>query len=151
MPDINPRFGGLLVAEAVRLAATAHASQVDKQGQPYILHVVRVGAAGKTLEEQIVGFLHDVLEDTTLSPDILHKQFPVEIMTALAAITREPGEGYKSYIKRLASNPVAKAVKLNDLNDNMARLGTLNATQSVLSLKERYIWALEYLETGYAI
>jgi (p)ppGpp synthase/HD superfamily hydrolase len=137
------------LSQAIRFAAQAHAGQLDKAGLPYIFHVMRVGMAGQTLEEQIVGFLHDVQEDTELSPELLHKNFSPEIMQALAAITREPGEMYSAYIDRVAANPLARAVKVYDLRDNLLHMWQIffdvNLRATAVSLSARYRRALEQL------
>ena len=52
-----------LLETAIQIAAEAHAGQKQKNGQPYILHPLRVMARVSTEEEQIVAVLHDVLED----------------------------------------------------------------------------------------
>ena len=49
--------------KAYAIALEAHLGQVDKQGKPYFNHVLKVSKRCKTLEGQIVGILHDVLED----------------------------------------------------------------------------------------
>lgn len=122
------------VEEAVRIAAIALVGKPDT-----LLHALRVGLAGSTDDERVLGFLHDVIEDTTFSADILRFKFGVNMMLALAAITREPGEGYSAYITRVERNQLAKAVKINDLKDNLARPGRNE-------LKERYRRALAQLE-----
>lgn len=53
----------LLLHKAIKIAEKAHRKQVDKYGAPYIMHVMRVMNFGKTLDEKIVGILHDVIED----------------------------------------------------------------------------------------
>lgn len=140
-------FGRL--SEAIRIAAVAHAGQMDKAGQPYILHVLRVGAAGHGLTEQIVGFLHDVLEDTDFPVNALRAVFDNDIIEALSAITRSPGEGYRFYIERVAKNPIARAVKINDLKDNLGRLHGSRfvggMTEETEGLRRRYRAALAQL------
>ena len=53
-----------ILSKAVTLALKAHEGQVDKSGMPYAGHIMRVMAAGRTMDEKIVGVLHDVVEDT---------------------------------------------------------------------------------------
>ena len=53
-----------LLSKAISLAIKAHEGQVDKSGMPYARHIMRVMAAGRTMDEKIVGVLHDVVEDT---------------------------------------------------------------------------------------
>ena len=49
--------------KAIKIAVEAHTGQVDKGGNPYILHPLRVMLSLNTEEERIVGVLHDVVED----------------------------------------------------------------------------------------
>ena len=49
--------------KAIKIAVEAHTGQVDKGGNPYILHPLRVMLSLDTEEERIVGVLHDVVED----------------------------------------------------------------------------------------
>ena len=106
---------------AVEIAREAHRGQLDKSGEEYIGHPLRVMAAGATLEEKIVGVLHDVVEDSSWTFGMLSDEgFSQEVIDALRCLTKLPeGESYDKYIARIKSNPLAVAVKLNDLSDNM--------------------------------
>ena len=44
---------------AIEIATQAHKGQLDKAGNEYIGHPLRVMEAGKTTEEKILGVLHD--------------------------------------------------------------------------------------------
>ena len=76
-----------LLAKAISLALKAHKGQVDKSGMPYAEHIMRVMAAGRTMDEKIVGVLYDVVEDTEWTFDALLKEgFPVHIIDALRCV-----------------------------------------------------------------
>lgn len=131
---------------AILLATKAHQGQTDRQGLPYILHPLRVMLAGNTEEERIVGVLHDTLEDTQLTErDLIMLDYPQVITDALVLLMHFEGEEYQAYIERLAPNPLARAVKLLDLKDNMARKDSLGAPARA-RLMARYTIALEYLD-----
>ena len=51
------------------MAAQAHAGQVDKAGQPYILHPLRVMMSVADYDAKIVAVLHDVIEDTSMTAE----------------------------------------------------------------------------------
>ncbi len=105
---------------AIEIATEAHRGQLDKTGNDYIGHPLRVMAAGKTTEEKIVGALHDVIEDSDWNFEQLSVEgFSTEVMDALRCLTHNPREPYDCYIARVKGNPLATAVKLNDLSDNM--------------------------------
>lgn len=106
---------------AIEIAAEAHRGQVDKAGKEYIAHPLRVMAAGKSLEERIVGVLHDVVEDSDWTLERLAAEgFTAEVIDALRCVTKlSSDEPYDSFIARVRTNPLAVAVKINDLTDNM--------------------------------
>lgn len=110
-----------LLAKAINIAIEAHKGQTDYSGVPYIVHVMNVMRAGRTDAEKIVGVLHDVVEDTDWTFDALLKEgFSTEIVEALRCVTKiSDDEPYDDFIERVKSNPLAVAVKINDLTDNM--------------------------------
>lgn len=105
---------------AMHLAINAHGKQLDRNGQPYIGHCFRVMSAGQTLEEKIVGVLHDILEDTKMSIiDLSAEGFSEHVIDAVHTLTKLENEDYDHYIGRVERNDLAIRVKLNDLTDNM--------------------------------
>ena len=76
---------------------------------------------GKTTEEKIVGVLHDVVEDSAWTFEQLEAEgFSHEVIEALRCVTKlSETEPYDKFIARIKHNPLAVAVKLNDLTDNM--------------------------------
>jgi (p)ppGpp synthase/HD superfamily hydrolase len=106
--------------DAIELALKAHRGQVDRGGQPYILHPLRIMTKLETDTERIIGVLHDVIEDTDFALDDLRKMgYPDTIVEALDALSRREGESYEAFIQRIKPNPLAVRVKLQDLLDNM--------------------------------
>ena len=122
--DQDLRLNALL-GRAIAIAATAHQHQVDKAKSPYILHPLRLMMRGQTRLEQIVGVLHDVVEDSdwTLA-QLAEEGFPAAVVAALDCLTRRREESYEQFIDRIvdgsAQDPLAAQVKLYDLEDNMA-------------------------------
>lgn len=106
---------------AIEIATVAHKGQFDKSGKDYIGHPLRVMEMGKTEEEKIVGVLHDVIEDTDWTFERLEAEgFSQEVIAALRCITKNSeNENYDDFIERVKKNPLAVAVKINDLTDNM--------------------------------
>ena len=76
---------------------------------------------GKTEDERIVGVLHDVVEDTGWTFEALQAEgFSQEVIDALRCVTKmSEKENYDDFIERVRKNPLAVAVKINDLTDNM--------------------------------
>lgn len=110
-----------LLRRAIDIAKEAHKGQVDKAGNEYIDHPLRVMAAGHSVSEKIVGVLHDVVEDTDWTFERLEAEgFITEIIEALKCVTKQwEDEPYDAFIERVKTSPLAVAVKINDLADNM--------------------------------
>jgi (p)ppGpp synthase/HD superfamily hydrolase len=109
---------------AIALAATVHSGQRDKAGAPYILHPLRMMMKMKTVETQMAAVLHDVIEDCGVTPALLaHEGFPESVIEAVDALTKKiingSEEPYEEFIRRAARHPIARLVKLADLEDNM--------------------------------
>jgi (p)ppGpp synthase/HD superfamily hydrolase len=122
---------GNLLDKAITIAVNAHSGQVDKAGSDYILHPLRVMLKLKTEEEQVVGVMHDVLEDTEVTFETLRETgFSYEIIDALQSVTRMKGEDYFDFVLRAKSNRIGKPVKLADLEDNMDMSRIQNPTST---------------------
>jgi GTP diphosphokinase / guanosine-3',5'-bis(diphosphate) 3'-diphosphatase len=105
---------------AIAIAAHAHAGQIDKAGQPYILHPLRVMLRLVTDEERIAAVLHDVVEDTSVTLDDLRAEgFSEPVLVAVEALTKRHGETRLQAAARAAAHPLARVVKLADNAENM--------------------------------
>jgi len=141
------------LAEAI--ATWAHTGQVDKNGYDYIDHPKSVfyriyADDAQDYDGQIVAWLHDVIEDTDVTPSDLLTFFPVYIIDALRAITyRKYVNEYETrdeYYARVKTNPIALRVKLHDIahNTSLKRMSKLDdKTRTRLRLK--YTHALDVL------
>lgn len=111
-----------MLEKAIEIAVEAHRGQIDKAGKEYILHPMRVMLRGRNNTEMIVGILHDVVEDTPITIDMLRLEgFSEDILAALECVTKRRGESYGTFIDRVLTNPLATQVKLYDMEDNMNR------------------------------
>ena len=131
---------------ALELAVEKHKNQTDKAGNPYILHPLHVMENVNSKEGKIVAILHDIIEDTDITEDYLFKiGLSKRIVDAVVALTRSEDIDYQEYIKTLSSNPLAKEVKLADLEHNMdlKRLPTLE--EKDLERNRKYQIAYHYL------
>ncbi|WKY47912.1 GTP pyrophosphokinase [Eubacteriaceae bacterium ES3] len=109
-----------MLNKAIAIANQAHAGQVDKGGEAYILHPLRVMLSLKTEEERVCGLLHDVVEDSEITFEYLEKEgFSQTVIGALKCLTKKNGESYDAFINRVLDNSLACRVKLADLADNM--------------------------------
>jgi len=108
------------LADAIALAAEAHAGQTDKAGAPYVLHLLRVMQAQDTKEAMMAGVLHDLVEDTKFDFDDLRgRGYPDEVIEALRHVTKRADEPYEEFAHRAGQHPIARQVKIADLEDNM--------------------------------
>ena len=131
---------------AIAIAATAHEGQVDKGGAPYILHPLKVMLRVNTLEERIVAVLHDVVEDCGVSLDDLRKEgFSEAVLTAIASLTKVPGESYEAFVERAAQNPIGRVVKLADLEENSDLSRIAQPSWEDLERVEKYRRAMRVL------
>lgn len=129
-----------MLEKAILLATRAHAGQTDKSGGPYLLHPLRVMLKLQGDEARQAAVLHDVVEDTPITLEMLRQEgFSEAVVTAVDALSRRAGEAYADFIQRLKVNPIARRVKLADLEDNMD-LRRLNPpfTPRDLDRMERY-------------
>ena len=126
-----------LIKTAESISLLAHGEHFD--------HSKRVALKGKTEEEIVLGYLHDVIEDSgdKFDYDILSKTYkiPDYILKSLQAITRVPSETYFNYIKRLSIDGLARQVKIYDLEDHLYYKDAIPE-----SLIQRYKKALHLLQ-----
>lgn len=131
---------------AMHVAIIAHDQQLDRNGQPYIGHCFRVMNAGQTLEEKIVGVLHDILEETTFSIiGLANEGFSEVVIDAVHTLSKIENEEYEHYIRRVMRNDLAIRVKLNDLTDNMDLRRLKELTEDDVKRMEKYITAYNQL------
>ena len=120
------------IEDAIAFAAERHGGQRDKAGEPYILHPLRVALRVRTDRERLAAVLHDVVEDTGVTLDELRERgLDESVVAAIETLTKRDGEDYRAFIERVAQNPIARAVKLADLADNLDpdRLAALPAEE----------------------
>lgn len=137
------------LGDAIALATKAHRGQSypSPEPEPYILHPLRVMRHVSRGDAQIVAVLHDVVEDTDVTLELLREiGFCDRIVTALDLLTRRPGETYEDYIHRLGDDPLAREVKFADIGDNLANNRELPHTSDNMARIARYEWALDVLK-----
>jgi (p)ppGpp synthase/HD superfamily hydrolase len=131
---------------AIAISSRAHASQIDKAGQPYILHPLRIMFKFQSEHERIVAVLHDVIEDSEISLDDLKRLgFSTTIIEAIDCLTKRNGETYEEFISRVSLNDLARKIKIEDIRDNMdlTRIDSINDID--LARIKKYHRALKFL------
>lgn len=105
---------------AIEIAAKAHAGQVDKAGQPYILHPIRVMLRVSGTDSRIAAILHDVVEDSDITIAHLRGEgFSDIVLAAVECLTKRPGESRIEAARRTVTDNIAREVKLADNAENM--------------------------------
>ena len=136
--SLNPALLAGWISTAKSLAARAHAGQTRRGGTPYLEHPAAV-AAQVPPALQPIAWLHDVCEDSELTPqDLRAAGLPEYVVLAVEAVTKQPDEAYEVYLERVLANPPAAAVKCADIAHN---LGSQPKPES----RARYLRALPRL------
>lgn len=131
---------------ASKIAYKAHEGQTDKAGVPYIFHPIHIAEQMDSEESCVVALLHDVIEDSDITLEILSKYFNDNIIAALRVLTKKENDDYVMYIKRVKTNKLATKVKIKDLEHNrdLTRLNEVTDRDKKRSMK--YWEAIRYLE-----
>ena len=136
-----------LTKKALRLCFDAHREQVDKTGLPYVVHPFHLAEQMKDEYTTVCALLHDVVEDTDYTlEDLRGMGFPHEVVDALALLTHDPAVPYMDYVKVIATNPIARKVKMADLrhNSDLSRMDEVD--EWALKRTAKYKKALDYLK-----
>ena len=137
-----------LTKKALRLCFEAHKEQVDKSGLPYVFHPFHLAEQMEDEAAVCTALLHDVVEDADYTLDDLRQMgFAQEILDALNLLTHDPAVPYMEYVAAIGRDPVARAVKLADLqhNSDLTRLETITEKDRLRA--EKYKAAMALLES----
>ena len=132
--------------KAMKLCFQTHKDQTDKSGIPYVFHPIHLAEQMKDEDTTVVALLHDVVEDTTYTPeDLAAMGFNDRVIAAIRLMTHDENIPYMEYIAKIKENPIAKAVKLADLahNSDTTRLDTVDAKAT--ARVEKYAKAIRLL------
>jgi len=115
------------LTRAVLFAIEHHGDQKDLGGEPYWFHPLTVANAiwgqSDVCSDREIEFcaavLHDVVEDCGVTVDEIAAKFGDDVARLVERLTRNPGMYYEEYIGQVKKDPVAVAIKIADLEDNL--------------------------------
>ena len=97
-----------LICSAFNFAYDLHEGQTRKSGEPYIAHPIAVATLLKDLGGDSVtiaaGFLHDVVEDTDVTPEEIEERFGVQVRLLVEGVTKLSKFNFSSTTERQAEN-----------------------------------------------
>lgn len=159
-----PQFNGFTLSQqsttkirqCYALAKDYHQHQTDRSGQNYLTHhltaVALLASGDKHCIETpgqyrtvCVAFLHDIIEDTPMTLELLNKLISdTRIVQSVALLTRDASQSYMDYIDQVANSGDNSAilVKIADLLDHLTNDSAKDLPES---LKNRYTKALNRL------
>lgn len=135
-----------LLDKAALICVSKHAGQRDKMGCAYFQHPMRVAMRCRTDEEKMVALLHDTIEDTDVTAEyLLAEGFPREIVDGVLSVTKREGESYQDFVAHVKNNPLGRAVKLHDLEDNLDIFRLDALTPDMAARYTKYLAAHRFL------
>ncbi|MEM9271553.1 MAG: bifunctional (p)ppGpp synthetase/guanosine-3',5'-bis(diphosphate) 3'-pyrophosphohydrolase [Cyanobacteria bacterium P01_F01_bin.143] len=146
-----------LICRAFNFAYDLHEGQYRKSGEPYIAHPVAVATLLRDLGGDCVtiaaGFLHDIVEDTDITPDQIEEMFGAEVRCLVEGVTKlskfnfsstkeRQAENFRRMFLAMAQDIRVIIVKLADRLHNMRTLEHLKPEkQRRIALETREIFA----------
>lgn len=141
-----------LITKARLFAFAAHdaINHVRKYtGEPYTVHLANVAGivSEVTDDEEMIAaaFLHDTVEDTKVTLDVLRSQFPLRVVMLVDDLTdiSKPEQGNRKIRKAIdrahtaMAHPDAKTIKLADLMDNTSTIVKFDPNFAKVYLREK--------------
>jgi guanosine-3',5'-bis(diphosphate) 3'-pyrophosphohydrolase len=133
----NPQTDADLLRRAYVFSAREHRGQVRRSGEPYLVHPLNVAAILADMKADdvsiVVGLMHDVLEDTLTTKELIEQHFGEEVADLVDGLTKigrfsyvsreeEQAETFRKMILAMVSDLRVVLVKLADRLHNMRTL-----------------------------
>jgi guanosine-3',5'-bis(diphosphate) 3'-pyrophosphohydrolase len=147
----NPSFGRDELTGAYELAAEQHSSQVRASGEPFINHPVGTASICADLRLDtatlVAALLHDVVEDTSVSIEVVREQFGDEVALLVDGVTKlsqlsfttaeeQQAENIRKMVIAMAKDIRVILIKLADRLHNMRTLSYLGKDKQIQKAKE---------------
>jgi len=145
------------VRAAFEIAAEAHKTTRRKSGEPYILHplavaMICVEEIGLGVRSTICALLHDTVEDTDITLEMVEREFGAEIAKIVDGLTKisnvldanssQQAENFKKILLTLTDDPRVILIKLADRLHNMRTLDSMKREKQLKIASETvYVYA----------
>ncbi|MDP1726940.1 MAG: bifunctional (p)ppGpp synthetase/guanosine-3',5'-bis(diphosphate) 3'-pyrophosphohydrolase [Bacteroidota bacterium] len=146
------------IREAFELSLEAHKNMRRKSGEPYILHplaVAQICAAemGLGVTSVICALLHDTVEDTEITLDLIKLKFGERVSVIIDGLTKISGvfdqpdrsiqaENFKKMLLTLSDDVRVILIKLADRMHNMRTLDSMSPkSQLKIASETAYVYA----------
>ncbi len=142
MLSYNPNSNKVLVEKALQLAKKAHSKQRRASGEAYFVHPLAVAhiLADLKLDDEtiITGILHDTIEDTDITEEILKKEFNTNIATLVNGVTKfhkiqyqplniRQSKNFKKFLLAISKDIRILLVKICDRLHNMQTISHISS------------------------
>ena len=140
-----------VVKKAYVFSSISHEHQSRQSGEPYIHHPAAVATtlAELKLDKETIsaGLLHDVLEDTTLTKELLHEEFGSEILSLVDGVSKldqieyadnnqRQAESFRKMMLAMVQDIRVILIKLADRLHNIQTLSALDTKKQMRIGKE---------------
>jgi hypothetical protein len=127
---------------ALKYAMQAHKGQVDKGGNPYILHPVHLASQMKNEDEKIIALFHDIVEDTEFTLEDIANWGFADLLGPIDCLTKRKDETYAESMERVMGDVRALKVKIADIkhNSDVTRLGDYDAEKLSIMFARHEKW-----------
>ncbi|PSN19887.1 (p)ppGpp synthetase [filamentous cyanobacterium CCP5] len=177
--ESEDKSNSLLVCKAFEFAYALHEGQYRASGEPYICHPIAVAGLLRDLGGDsamiAAGFLHDIVEDTEITPEEIEERFGEEVRRLVEGVTKlskfnfeskteQQAENFRRMFLAMAKDVRVIVVKLADRLHNMRTLEHLSSAKQQRIAREtmeifaplanrlgigRFKWELEDLSFKY--
>ena len=147
----NPRSNEALIRDAYAFGMEMHEGQFRKSGEPYFTHPVEVASilAQQNLDDAtiVTALLHDTIEDTKASYQIVTERFGSEIAELVNGVTKltnlqlsstetKQAENFRKLFMAMSRDLRVLLVKLADRLHNMRTIRSMRQEKQVQKARE---------------
>ena len=133
--------------KAIKFMKQKHSGQKRKQGTPYYTHPLAVAKLlkdkGFSIEYQVAGLFHDLLEDTDASYEEIIALSNEEVADVVRLVTKTDGYVISEYVGNIKQNEMARMVKIADRIHNLSESPMASRKFQEKYIKETQDWYLE--------